>query len=71
MFEFQNLEVYKKAVQFHMNCKMILGKLKLEKYVNDQLGRACYSIVLNIAEGCATCSNSDNKNTWLHHKRYF
>jgi four helix bundle protein len=62
MFEFQNLEVYKKAVQFHLNCKMILGELKLEKYVNDQLGRASYSIVLNIAEGCAKSSKADRKN---------
>ncbi len=62
MFEFQNLEVYKKAVLFHLNCKKILGSLKLEKYVNDQLGRASYSIVLNIAEGCAKSSNADRKN---------
>ncbi|MFM2388076.1 MAG: hypothetical protein RL660_2833 [Bacteroidota bacterium] len=41
---------------------MILGKLKLEKYVNDQLGRASYSIVLNIAEGCAKSSKADRKN---------
>jgi four helix bundle protein len=62
MFEFQNLEVYKKAVQFHLNCKMILGKKKLEKYVNDQLGRASYSIELNIAEGCAKSSKADRRN---------
>jgi four helix bundle protein len=62
MFEFQSLEVYKKAVRFHLNCKMILGKLKLEKYVNDQLGRASYSIILNIAEGCAKSSKADRKN---------
>ncbi|MBK7689943.1 MAG: four helix bundle protein [Bacteroidetes bacterium] len=62
MFEFQSLEVYKKAVLFHLNCKMILGKQKLAKYINDQLGRASYSIVLNIAEGCAKSSKADRKN---------
>ncbi len=62
MFEFQNLEVYKKPVAFHLNCKKLLGKLKLEKYVNNQLGRASYSIVLNIAEGCAKSSKADEKN---------
>ncbi len=62
MFEFQNLEVYKKAVNFHLNCKKLLGKLKLQKYVNDQLGRASYSIVLNLAEGCAKSSKADRKN---------
>jgi four helix bundle protein len=45
------LTVYLKAKQFHITCKAILSKTKLEKYVNDQLGRASYSIVLNIAEG--------------------
>lgn len=62
MFEFQNLEIYKKAVSFHLNCKKILGKTKLEKYVNDQLGRASYSVVLNLAEGCAKSSKADRRN---------
>ncbi len=62
MFEFQNLEVYKKAKLFHRNCKLILGKQKQEKYVNDQLGRASFSIVLNIAEGSGKASSNDRKN---------
>ena len=41
---------------------MILGKQKLAKYINDQLGRASYSIVLNIEEGCAKSSKADRKN---------
>jgi four helix bundle protein len=62
MFPFQNLEIYKKSQIFHIECKKILGNLKAEKYVNDQLGRASYSIVLNIAEGSAKTSNADRKN---------
>jgi four helix bundle protein len=62
MFEFQKLTVYIKAKQFHITCKAILSKTKLEKYVNDQLGRASYSIVLNIAEGSAKTSNADRRN---------
>ena len=62
MFEFQKLEVYKKATVFHINCKTILKLIKPEKYVTDQLGRASYSIVLNIAEGSAKSSKADRKN---------
>ena len=40
MFDFQKLEVYKKAKLFHANCKKILLEKKLEKFVIDQLGRA-------------------------------
>ena len=62
MFPFQNLELYKKAQIFHLGCKKLLGTIKSEKYVNDQLGRASYSIVLNIAEGSAKISKADRKN---------
>jgi hypothetical protein len=44
MSPFQNLELYKKAQIFHLGCKKLLGNIKSEKYVNDQLGRASYSI---------------------------
>lgn len=62
MFDFQKLEVYKKSKSFHIDCKNILSKQKTEKYVNDQLSRASYSIVLNIAEGSAKSSKADRKN---------
>jgi four helix bundle protein len=62
MFEFQKLTVYLKAKQFHISCKAILSKTKTEKHVNDQLSRASYSIVLNIAEGSAKTSKADRKN---------
>lgn len=50
MFDFQNLEVYKKAKHFHVNCKNILRQYKFDRYVNDQLGRATFSVPLNITE---------------------
>ncbi len=60
--DFQELTVYKKAKNFHINCKLILVKTKPDKYVINQLGRASFSIVLNIAEGSAKTSNADRKN---------
>jgi len=62
MFPFQNLELYKKAQIFHLGCKKLLVVIKPEKYVNDQLGRASYSIVLNIAEGSAKSTKPDRRN---------
>lgn len=62
MFDFQKLEVYKKCKIFHLNCKRILADHKHDKYVTDQLGRASFSIVLNIAEGSGKASLNDRRN---------
>ena len=50
MFEFQNLELYKKAKAFHIECKMLILNKKLDHYVKDQLGRASSRFGLNSAE---------------------
>ncbi len=62
MFEFQNLQVYKKAKSFHLECKMLILNNTLDIYVKDQLGRASFSVVLNIAEGSGKFSKRDRKN---------
>jgi four helix bundle protein len=62
MFDFQNLVVYKKAKLFHVNCKNILLKIQLDRFVVDQLGRASFSVPLNIAEGSGKFSKADRKN---------
>lgn len=62
MFDFQNLAVYKKAKLFHVNCKNILLENKLDRFVVDQLGRASFSVPLNIAEGSGKFSKADRKN---------
>jgi four helix bundle protein len=62
MFDFQNLAVYKKAKSFHVNCKKIILDNKLDRYVVDQLGRASFSVPLNIAEGSGKFSKADRKN---------
>jgi four helix bundle protein len=62
MFDFQKLEVYKKAKVFHVECKNILLANKFDRYVNDQLGRASFSVPLNIAEGSGKFSKADRRN---------
>jgi four helix bundle protein len=65
MFEFQKLEVYKKAKSFHLHCVEILKENKTNKTTNDQLTRASFSIVLNIAEGSGRFSKPDRRNFFV------
>jgi four helix bundle protein len=65
MFEFQNLEIYKKAKSFHSECRKLTSGRMLNTYVKDQLGRASFSIVLNIAEGSAKFSKADRRNYFI------
>jgi len=62
MFDFQKLVVYKKAKTFHKECKDLILKSKFDKYVIDQLGRASFSVSLNISEGSGKFSKADRKN---------
>lgn len=61
LFDFQKMEVYQKAKLYHVTCKSILQASKNERYVDDQLARASYSIVLNIAEGSGRRSPNDRR----------
>jgi four helix bundle protein len=65
MFEFQNLEVYKKAKSFHTEIKLFILSIKLDRNIKDQLGRASFSIVLNIAEGSGRFSKPDRRNFFI------
>ena len=65
MFDFQKLVVYQRAKAFHVECKRIIQKNKLDRYVNDQLGRASFSVPLNIAEGSGKFSKPDRKNYFI------
>jgi four helix bundle protein len=64
-FDFQNLEVYKKAKTFHINCKHLIETNKLPSYTNNQFGRASLSIALNIAEGAGKFSKPDRRNFYI------
>ena len=58
-FDFRNLEVYKKAKEFHLESIKLLESIKPTNYEKDQLGRASMSIVLNIAEGSGRNYNKE------------
>ena len=65
MFEFQNLEVYKKAKSFHLESKQLISSIKPDRTVRDQLSRASFSIALNIAEGSGRFSKPDRRNFFV------
>jgi len=62
MFEFQKLEVYRKAKHFHMECQSVMLLGTFQKHINDQLSRAASSIAINIAEGSARFTPADRSN---------
>ena len=62
MFDFQKLEVYQKAKTFNKETTSLLIEKKFDRITNDQLRRASFSIMLNIAEGMSRFSNKDRRN---------
>jgi four helix bundle protein len=66
MFPYEKLEVYKKAYFANREVyRFLKGNKNITAYVRDQLGRACLSIMLNIAEGSAKFSERDRKNFYV------
>ena len=64
-FEFQNLTVYKKAKIFHQDAKKLIAVKKLSSYEKDQLSRASFSVVLNIAEGSGRFTKKDRRGSFV------
>lgn len=62
MFDFCKLDVYQKAKAFCILIHKLISKEKFDRTTNDQLRRASFSIMLNIAEGSSRFSNKDRKN---------
>lgn len=65
MFDFQNLDVYKKAKVQHKNILIILEKKIINRVIKDQLNRASTSILLNIAEGTGRFTKADKRNFYV------
>ena len=62
MFDFCKLDVYQKAKAFCILINKLISNRNFDRTTNDQLRRASFSIMLNIAEGSSRFSNKDRKN---------
>ena len=63
MFDFEKLEVYKKAKELNKEITLFLRENKaIDNYVREQLKRASISTVINIAEGSGKFSKADKRN---------
>lgn len=65
MFDFQKLIVYQKAKAYNFEISDLLESLHFDRHVVDQLKRASFSIMLNIAEGTSRYSNKDKRNFFI------
>ena len=62
MFDFCKLDVYQKAKAFCVLMHKLISDSNFDRTINDQLRRASFSIMLNIAEGSSRFSSKDRKN---------
>ncbi len=65
MFDFEKLDIYKKAKKFNTDVRNFIKSTKLDSTTKDQLRRASFSIVLNIAEGSGRFSKADRRNFYV------
>jgi len=65
MFDFEKLDIYKKAKLFNSEIRQFIKLTKLDPTTKDQLRRASFSIVLNIAEGSGRFSKPDRRNFYV------
>ncbi len=65
MFDFEKLEVYSKAKLFNRDVSFFLEHTNISKNKKDQLERAAFSIMLNIAEGSGRFTKPDKKNFYI------
>lgn len=66
MFDFEKLEVYKKAKEFNKEVYSFLRNSKtIDSASKNQLRRASLSVVLNIAEGTSRFSKADKRNFYV------
>jgi four helix bundle protein len=63
MFDFEKLDVYRKAKDLNKDVLKLLRENKdIDSYIKDQLRRASISVVINIAEGSGKFSRADKRN---------
>ncbi|MDG0817196.1 four helix bundle protein [Bdellovibrio svalbardensis] len=60
-FPFENLDVYKRSIEFNTAIASILERKGITRTLTDQLSRAALSIPLNIAEGNGRWHKGDKR----------
>ena len=65
MFDFEKLSVYQKSKSYNKKVDELIKNHKLERSTKDQLKRASFSIMLNIAEGTGRFTNPDKRNFYV------
>ena len=70
MFDFEKLEVYRKAKQLNIEISGFLeSETQISRNKKDQLERAAFSIMLNIAELTGRFTKPDKKNFYIIARR--
>ena len=65
MFGFEKLEVYSRAKAFNKLISQLIQRHQYDRTTNDQLRRASFSIMLNIAEGSGRFTQKDKRNFYI------
>lgn len=65
MFDFQKLSVYQKAKSYCKTTTSLIKASDFDRTTNDQLRRASFSIMLNIAEGSSRFSKKDRRHFYV------
>lgn len=65
MFDFEKLEVYSRSKLFNKEVSSFVDSVTLSKNKKDQLERAAFSIMLNIAEGTGRFTKPDKRNFYV------
>jgi four helix bundle protein len=65
VYDFEKLDVYVKSKKYNKSVTAFLKTKKQDRVTNDQLRRASFSIMLNIAEGSGRFTNKDKRNFYV------
>jgi four helix bundle protein len=65
VFDFEKLNIYTKAKAFNSEVRAFINSSTIDRTTTDQLRRASFSIVLNIAEGSGRFSKADRRNFFV------
>ncbi len=65
MFDFQKLNVYRKALSLHEEITDLRKRVNIDEVAERQLHRASLSVPLNIAEGSGRLTKPDRKNFFI------